>query len=104
MRSHRDGYPPLPSDVMPDVTSADDDGYAYQGYDRVEHVRHLRAAHFHVKECARCLRQALAALDDEELGPEGDDEIEPTDFGDYDDNQKTERARRAALMVLRSLA
>jgi hypothetical protein len=62
MRSYRDyggGYPPLPSDVMPDVTSADDDGYANQEYSRTEHAKHLRTALEHCEAAVRCLGKAL---------------------------------------------
>jgi hypothetical protein len=106
MRSHRDydgGYPPLPTDVMPDVTSEDDPAYAGQGLSRSARAEHLKAAHFHAREAVKCLQKAIDMLDDEALGPEQAD-VDPTDFGDYDDNQQTERARRAVLMVLRSLA
>jgi hypothetical protein len=102
-RDYDGGYPPLPSDVMTDVTSEDDPAYADQGFDRAEHVKRLKTARLHAKACARCLRRALDTLDDEPLGPE-DADIEPTDFGDDTDNQQTERARRAALATLRNLA
>jgi hypothetical protein len=106
MRSYRDydgGYPPLPSDVMPDVTNEDDPAYAGQGYSRSARAEHLKAAHFHAKEAVKCLQSALDMLDAEALGTEQVD-VEPMDFGDDTDGPETEKARRAALMVLRSLA
>jgi hypothetical protein len=61
------GYPPLPADVMPDVTSADDPGYANQGYSRAAHVEHLGEALDHCEACARHLGKALDLLDDEPI-------------------------------------
>jgi hypothetical protein len=78
MRSHRDydgGHPPLPSDVMPDVTSEDDPGYAGQGYDRAEHVKNLRSALEHCEASARHLGKAIDALQfdhDVDTNPEGE--------------------------------
>jgi hypothetical protein len=45
------GYPPLPADVMPDVTS----------------VEHLREALDHCAACARHLGKALDLLDGEPI-------------------------------------
>jgi hypothetical protein len=93
--------PPLPADL---VTSEDDPSYAGQGYSRSARAEHLKEAHFHAREAVKFLENAIDMLDDEALGPEDDDDIEPMDFGDEYDNQQTEQARRAVLMVLRSLA
>jgi hypothetical protein len=91
---YRSGEPRLPSDL---VTSADDPGYAAQGYDRAEHVKHLHSALAHSEECVRCLTKALAALDDEPI--QDDLDIEPIDFsGDNVPANPQDRAARIALI------
>ena len=77
--------------------------YYRQGYDKSAHVKHLKAALFHAKEAASCLQRPLDLLDDEgELPAAGDPG--PMDFGDEYDNPEMDRARRAALGILRALA
>jgi hypothetical protein len=85
------------------VTGEDDLAYAGQGYDKAAHAAHLKTAQAHAREAARCLRRALDLLDNEgELPAAGDPG--PMDFGDEYDNPETERARMAALGILRALA
>jgi hypothetical protein len=59
---------------MPDVTGAHDPDYAGQGYDRAEHVEHLREALSHCEACVRHLGKAIDALQfdpDVDANPEG---------------------------------
>jgi hypothetical protein len=87
--------PPLPADL---ATSED------QGYDKAAHLDHLKRAHLHAKAAVKCLSKALAALDAEPLGGL-DDDVDPALFDDDEVGPNPqERARRAALFVLRSLS
>jgi hypothetical protein len=71
------GYPPLPSDVMPDdlVDNENSPGYANQGYSRSEHAGHLRTALAHCEASVRCLGKAIDALQFDpyvDANPEGE--------------------------------
>ena len=94
-RSVSPALPPLPADL---ATSED------QGYDKAAHLDHLKRAHLHAKAAVKCLSKALAALDAEPLGGL-DDDVDPALFDDDEVGPNPqERARRAALFVLRSLS
>jgi hypothetical protein len=102
-RDYDGGYPPLPTDVMPDVASEDDPAYAGQGLSHSARAEHLKAAHFYAREAVKCLQKAIDMLDDEALGPEQAD-VEPMRFDDGVDANPEGKARRSALMILRNLA
>jgi hypothetical protein len=80
---------------LPPVTGEDDDGYANQGYDRAAHVKHLRTAHEHAAEAARCLRRALDMLDAEDETPDPGD-VDPMEFDDDVDANPEGRAHGRA--------